>query len=607
MFELFKRAGIGAFQLFKIAYSLREELDWVRTPAGRKRLGGLLWELARAPAGEDAIDRAADELLAFISAATPSGLSDSRAGESAWWLRGIALSTPYGSWPGLLAGAARLKGDLGLYWAGWDKIGALLGREFTQLSRVSGAEGLRSLLRDLDVAQERGAAARRLERLEGIESARAALPRGQLQLLGEVGEWRVEVPHDGAAAAHAGHRSSWCTARKPDKYFRDYHKPDEGQFIYVFTNRADGSRYQATFHPGGKVEARDEADQKVDNAAAAKLYRVLQELGELPIGAEGLRDNSHALDLGPLGVRLGRPSTNSEGLPHADGAPAYRAVDPVSGGETSAWYRDGALHRDYGPAIEVNRDGSRTQVWYRDGVPWNGKGPAMVEHFGSGSGSSAAHLEADGKIGRNPQEGPAQIVYGRDGKVVSQRFMQGGRLVPPPDSNAPALDSVSEKRWVNSRGATHRAGGPAVMHTSVADPATNHEEWHKDGKLHREGGPAITGYGGMVNQYWLHGRRVRENGTPYADEMAAAVDDMRRIKPVGGHTGLESWADVIDAMEILRDEVLSGDVAGEDALDDRFMEIADMISGFIFNSVYTRRAAERIIGDFQGAGSRALG
>lgn len=606
MFMLFKRAGELRFQLFKIAYSLREELDWVRTVAGRKRLGGLLWELARAPASEDAIDRAADELLAFIGAATPSGLDDSAAGESAWWLRGIALGTPYGSWPGLLAAAAGLRSDLAAYWEDRSSIKDLFGARVAQLSGVSGAHGLRELIDKLGRAQAEAERQQRVEQLQKVEAERASLPTGQLQLLGVVGDWRIEVPHDGAAAAHAGHRSSWCTARKPDKYFSNYHKPVEGQFIYIFTNRANGSRYQATFHPGGKVEVRDEADNAVDNVVAAELYRVLRSAGELPSGAEELRNNSHVLDLGPLGVRLGRPSTNSEGAPHADGAPAYRAVDPKSGSETTAHYQDGLLHREDGPAIEVNRGSDiRKQIWYRNGVPWNGDGPAMV--FRSKTSTTASHLEPNGKIGRDPREGPADITYGADGRIIEQRYMRDGRLAPPPDPNAPALDSVGQKRWVNSKGETHRIGAPAVVHTNKYHPAVNHEEWYENNKLHRKDGPAITGYGGMVNQYWLYGKRVRSDGTPYADGMAAAIDDMGRIDTLGSASGLDDWLDVIKEMKILRNEVLRGEIASEEELEDRVREISDVMSQFTFYNAHSEQAAIRALNDFQDAGGQRLG
>jgi len=603
MFPLFKCA-ISEFQLFKIAYSLSEELGWGRSPAGRKRLGGLLWVLARAPAGDEAIDRAADELLAFTEAAMPDSLSDSRAGESAWWLRRIALETPYSEWSGLVRAAPELKRNLAAYWDAWSDIRELLGPAATQLSSIAGLSGLIDLVRELSAARAEAARQRKVDKLEKVEAERSALPRGQLEVLGETADWRVEVPHDEVAAAHAGHRTSWCTARKPEVHFSEYHKPDEGQFIYVFTNKRDGSRYQATFHPGGGVEVRDEWDGTVDNRVATELYRVLRGIGRLPSGAEGLGEATHALDMGPLGVRVGRPSVNAEGLPHGEGAPAYKSFNSASGRETAAWYRDGALHREGGPAIEVRRDGAETQIWYRDGVPGREDGgPAMVTK-GKGGGMSAAHLEADGKVGRDPALGPAEVIYDAAGKVLSQKYMRGGRLAPAPDPRVPSLDSASEKAWVNQQGERHRADGPAIMRRSPADPGTDHEEWYRNGRRHREGAPAVVGYGGMINQHWVNGVRVRPDGKPYADVMEAAVDDMRRIKPGRGNTGLEDWSDAWGALADLRGDVLRGDVRSDKEFEDRIEEIAYMASGF--TSVPAQRATERIIGDFSEAAHRLI-
>lgn len=603
MFPLFKCA-LSGFHLFKIAYSLSEELGWGRSPAGRKRLGGLLWEFARAPAGDAAIDRAASELLAFTQAAMPDGLSDSRSGESAWWLRGIALGTPYSEWSGLMRAAPELKKNLASYWEGWSDIGELLGSAATQLSRVAGLAGLVDLVRKLGVARAEADRQRRVAKLGKVEAERSALPSGQLEVLGETGDWRVEVPHDEVAAAHAGHRTSWCTARKPSVHFSEYHKPDEGQFIYVFTNKRDGSRYQATFHPGGDVEVRDESDGTVANRVATELYRVLQRIGRLPSGAEGLVSATHALDMGPLGVRLGRPSVNADGLPHSEEAPAYKSLNSASGREIAAWYRDGSLHREDGPAIEMRRDGTETQIWYRDGIPGRDDGgPAMTKNK-SGGEMSSAHLEADGKVGRDPALGPAEVTYDAAGKILVQKYMRGGRLVPAPDPRVPSLDSVSEKAWVNQQGEHHRIDGPAIMRRSPADPGTDHDEWYRNGRRHREGAPAVVGYGGMINQHWANGVRVRVDGKPYADAMEAAVDDMRRIKPGRGSTGLEDWSDVWGALADLRGDVLSGDIRNGNDFEDRIEEIAYMASGF--TSVPAQRAAERVIGDFSEAAHRLI-
>lgn len=610
MFDLFKRAGELRFQLFKIAYSLREELDWVRTVAGRKRLGGLLWELARAPASEDAIDRAADELLAFIGAATPSGLDDNAAGESAWWLRGIALDTPYGTWPGLLAAAAGLRSDLAAYWENRASIKDLFGARVTQLSGVSGASGLRELIGKLGPAQAEAERQQRLERLRKIEAERAALPTGQLQLLGVVGDWRIEVPHDGAAAVHAGHRSSWCTARKPEEHFSSYYNPGEGRFIYVFVNMRDGSRYQAAFAPDGSIEVRDDSNELTDNRTAIQLYRALKSLGKLPHGAEGLEHYTHMLDLGPLGVQLGRPNTDENGEPHtADDAPAHRFVNPVSKHSTAAWYRNGRLHREDGPAITVEHPGgSQTHVWYRDGVPSRGDGgPTMTRSLGRGSAREDSHLEADGKVGRDPAAGPAIIRYSEDGAIKEYSYMRGGRLAPAPAANIPSFNNGETQTWANARGETHRDGAPAVVRDNAWDPGSSHEEWHRNGKKHRDGGPAVSGYSGNVNQHWNNGVRVRANGTPYSDALEAAIDDMRRVKAGPGldkAAGLVDWSDVVEGLEVLRDELLDGYIKRIITVDFRIDKIAELISNFSSRS--GKAAAMHILSDFSAAGQKLV-
>jgi len=602
MFTLFKAASLE-FCLFKAAYSLSEELGWGRTAAGRKRLGGLLWEVARAPAGEDAIDRAVDELDAFTRAALPDGLTDSQSGESANWLRSIALGTPYAQWSELERSADLLKKDLGIYWQNWGRLREVVGPDAVQLSAVDGRGGLDKIVRAL------GARA-----LEKLEAGRSALPGGAVQHLGTSGDWRVDVPHDGAGAAALGHGTSWCTARQPKVHFSNYHVPMMGKFLYVFTNTRDGSRYQAAFAPDGSVEVRDVADEAVDNGLAVQLYGVLKSLGELPKGAEGLERHTHALDLGPIGVQLGRPNTNSEGQPSGgERAPAHRGTDLLTGDETAAWFRDGVLHRESGPAITVDhrpgrlRPGkSQTQIWYRNGVPGRADGgPAMTRSFGSAGAREDTHLEADGRIGRNPEAGPAQIKYNDAGEVIGHSYMRGGQLVPAPSPDTPSSRSADRSTWVNSRGVPHREGGPAVVVDSARSADFNHEEWHINGKKHREGGPAVVGYGGNLAQHWKKGVRVQANGAPYWDDMEAAIDDMRRIKAgvaTGPAAGLIQWSDTIERLEGLRDDLLSGQIKGIGKLRVRVGEVVNMAG--TFSDAAGRAAAERVLDEFLQAGEK---
>ena len=55
----------------------------------------------------------------------------------------------------------------------------------------------------------------------------------------------------------------------------------------------------------------------------------------------------------------------------------------------------------------------------------------------------------------------------------------------------------------------HREDGPAVEY------ADGTKSWYINGKLHREDGPAVVHNNGYKDLYYIHGRRVNEDGTPF--------------------------------------------------------------------------------------------
>lgn len=354
MFELFK----SAFSLFKIAYSLSEEMNWAGTPAGRKRLGGLLWEVNKSPASESSIDKAVDELREFTKSGVPGGLSDSAAGESAWWLRNIALSTPYANWGSLKDIAIQANKDLSFYWDHRPNIIAALGPQVSQLSGIASLSELDQIVTKFGSI-----------RIENLNKSREK-EVGLIWNLGTSGDWRVDVPYNREGAAVLGHKTSWCTTRQDaegDYHFDKYHQPSDGMYLYVFTNNRTGDRYQAFFNYNS-LEVRDEQNQMVSSDLAIQLWNVLKSLKDLPEGSpveKGSLERSEFADNWDDGsadaLRLKRTVKylNNQDQLHREDGPAIIYPDG-----TQEWYRNGVLHRGDGPAV-VHPDGK--EEWYRNG------------------------------------------------------------------------------------------------------------------------------------------------------------------------------------------------------------------------------------------------
>ena len=101
--------------------------------------------------------------------------------------------------------------------------------------------------------------------------------------------------------------------------------------------------------------------------------------------------------------------------------------------------------------------------------------------------------------------------------VESERYYRLIRKPEPGDvPGVPKLDhdrwGVRFRAWRDENGRLHREDGPAVLWQSGA------EEWYKHGKRHRLLGPALTRIMGNRKEYWVDGKRLKqepEDWTPY--------------------------------------------------------------------------------------------
>jgi hypothetical protein len=73
--------------------------------------------------------------------------------------------------------------------------------------------------------------------------------------------------------------------------------------------------------------------------------------------------------------------------------------------------------------------------------------------------------------------------------------------------DGPAVEySDGDKDWYIN-GKRHREDGPAIEYTN------GYKAWYINNKLHREDGPAVVHTNGYKDLYYIHGRRVNEDGT----------------------------------------------------------------------------------------------
>lgn len=156
--------------------------------------------------------------------------------------------------------------------------------------------------------------------------------------------------------------------------------------------------------------------------------------------------------------------SNARGLPDRPHGAAVTIREKETGKIVEeVWYRNGALHRDDGPAIvRALPVGDRDEYWYRDGL-----------------------LHRD--------DGPARLLADEAGREIFIEWYRGGKLHA---EGRPALihqdgrGLVHHESW-SVDGKFHRIGGPAFTERDESTGVNVQEEWYQDGVQHREDGPAV--------------------------------------------------------------------------------------------------------------------
>lgn len=168
------------------------------------------------------------------------------------------------------------------------------------------------------------------------------------------------------------------------------------------------------------------------------------------------------------------------------------------------WYRDGALHREDGPAIE--RDNGDKE-WYLNGDRHRDNGPA-IEYA---SGDREWWINGN----RHRVDGPAidhsavkkwyhhNVLHRKDGPAVEwsngEKYWYQQEQLHRTDGPAKELVNGDTEWYLN--GQRHRVDGPALIH------GTRIEYWIKS-TLHREDGPAMQDTATGLLRWYLQGERV---------------------------------------------------------------------------------------------------
>lgn len=190
------------------------------------------------------------------------------------------------------------------------------------------------------------------------------------EVLRDDNEWRIVVPHSKDAAMLEGADTHWCTsARGPNNMFEHYHDPDNKEFLYIFTNKATGEKYQAHYGSGQFTDAQDEP---IDIKDAQLLHNALAQTNKLH--PESLAAKVHSIEESadedqPWNMLAEPRRLDDEGRLHSETSPAI-----VLTNGTRYWYLHGVPHRVGGPAIEA-RD---HQEWLQHGKRHRIDGPALI-------------------------------------------------------------------------------------------------------------------------------------------------------------------------------------------------------------------------------------
>ena len=159
---------------------------------------------------------------------------------------------------------------------------------------------------------------------------------------------------------------------------------------------------------------------------------------------------------------------------------------------TKAWYKNGHLHREDGPAVEW---GNGDKAWYKEGRFHREDGPAR--EFSNGT----KHWYLEG-------ERWSEEVWKLKVRELKESKMEVLKLqsleVPPLGFTGVAEYKSGNKYWYKN-GKQHREDGPAIEYSN------GYKAWLKDNKLHREDGPAKEWPNGS-KEWFKEGKRHREDG-----------------------------------------------------------------------------------------------
>jgi hypothetical protein len=154
---------------------------------------------------------------------------------------------------------------------------------------------------------------------------------------------------------------------------------------------------------------------------------------------------------------------------------------------TKAWYKEGKLHREAGPAVEY-ADGIK--FWYCEGKCHRLDGPAIEHANGTNSWFIEGNSYSEEEWKKKVEE--SKILKLKNHEVVPENY------------TGCAEYSNGNKFWFKE-GICHREDGPAIIF------ADGTKSWYKEGKFHRLDGPAIE-YPDGTKQWLIEGERHRLDG-----------------------------------------------------------------------------------------------
>ena len=225
-------------------------------------------------------------------------------------------------------------------------------------------------------------------------------------------EWQIIIPINKGAACELGERTDWCTGKRDQPYYEEYHKPDDPLFIFVEKVESGNIEIQEGEAPELKLKAKPSSDKfaialynegrelvkefrtdfkkiitfDTESLASGTYHYVVkvsryqfhfgseQFMNQDDVSIEGNEELFYMLAL--LKKAENVPAHIKEEIKNAD----YQELD--NGGifisdlkGLKEWYLNHKLHRTDGPAV-VRADG--TKSWYLNGKLHRTDGPAVV-------------------------------------------------------------------------------------------------------------------------------------------------------------------------------------------------------------------------------------